>query len=100
MSWYKRIFTTDDILNGQMDLIRREFGMMYLDSDAPDGAAMLLGEYNREGAGECTIYISPKGIEIADVLIKQYRLEKCDVPKNKEIDSVAVGDTLILDILV
>ena len=99
MSWYKRTFTTDDILNGQMDLLRREFGMLYLESDAPDGAGILLGNYDRTGEGACTMYFSPKGIEIAPMMIKQYRLEECDPPKNQEIDSIAVGDTFLLNTL-
>jgi hypothetical protein len=79
MPWQKVPFPRDDILNDMQIRLSRAFEALFMASGGPPEAGMFQDD-------DAACYFSPRAVEIAQMLIKQFGGRECPAPRSSTVD--------------
>lgn len=97
MKWYLTVLHRDQVTEGAVDALQREFGKIFLRFGAPSRMTVLAGEVRRDEDFACPIYFSEKAGELAPDLLKKYGAIPCEPPASKDVANLISGDGAILE---
>ena len=97
MKWYLTVLNRDQVTEGAVDALQKEFGKLFLILGAPAQMSVMAGEVRRDEDFACPIYFSPRAGDLAPGLVKKYGAKPCEPPTGKEVANLIGGDGAILD---
>ena len=95
MSWYKAVFSSQEVVAGELIALVNDFEYAYGESGQPKGMALFQGETVPAGS---TVYFSPGTVVPASHLIASYAGTECETPDKNGLRFLS-GDASVLDSL-